>query len=334
MVIAFDERVKVLSPPTNNRTMLQRAIRQAEFGDGTSLYEAVDHVINRELRKIEGRKAVVLFTDGVDTTSRRANYQTTVRAAEEIDALFYPIRYDTFNEMNGGYGGGTNYPQQRRRSSSGNILGDILGGILSGGNVQIGGGSSRSGGGSRSDTKRASGIWKNWRATAAEQNFEANNDFERAFSASRRTAPPYYSLGITRKRSGKRRAQANSRACQTSNAVVRAQNHVTSSRQRHREIAGRLVFRANDYYENLDPAAMKNFHRRADFSLLNLCTTETATSDIVSKPFDNHYVRQLTVGLDSDVDSIVCIYEAERRCYFDKKQRAESNLIFRLDFRL
>jgi VWFA-related protein len=97
MVISFDERVHQLSPVTNNRATLRNAIRQAQFGDGTSLYEAVDYVINRELRKIEGRKAVVLFTDGVDTTSRRANYQSTVRATEETDALFYPIRYDTTN---------------------------------------------------------------------------------------------------------------------------------------------------------------------------------------------------------------------------------------------
>src|SRR5690606_5024926 len=74
MVIAFDDTVRVLSQPTNNRAQLRNAIRMAEFGDGTSLYEAVDNALNRQLARIEGRKAVVLFTDGVDTTSRRANY--------------------------------------------------------------------------------------------------------------------------------------------------------------------------------------------------------------------------------------------------------------------
>jgi Mg-chelatase subunit ChlD len=88
MVIAFDERVRVLSQVTNNRTALRNAIRRAEFGDGTSLYEAVDHVINRELQRIEGRKAVVLFTDGVDTTSRRANYQSTVASPKKPKLCF------------------------------------------------------------------------------------------------------------------------------------------------------------------------------------------------------------------------------------------------------
>ena len=96
MVVSFDENVHVLSPITNDRKVLEEAIYQTDFGGGTSLFEAVDFVINRELKQIEGRKAVVLFTDGVDTTSYRASYQTTVHDAEETDALIYPMRYDTY----------------------------------------------------------------------------------------------------------------------------------------------------------------------------------------------------------------------------------------------
>jgi VWFA-related protein len=96
MVVSFDENVHVLSPITNDRKVLEEAIFQTDFGGGTSLFEAVDFVINRKLKQIEGRKAVVLFTDGVDTTSYRASYQTTVHDAQETDALIYPIRYDTY----------------------------------------------------------------------------------------------------------------------------------------------------------------------------------------------------------------------------------------------
>ncbi len=182
MVIAFDERVRVLSQPTNNRRTLQNAIRQAQFGDGTSLYEAVDYVINRELTKIQGRKAVVLFTDGVDTTSRRANYQSTARATEEIDALFYPIRYD-----DGTGGSMTNYPPQKK--SSGNILGDILGGILSGGNVQIGGG------GTRQDYETGRKYLEELARNSGGRKFEANNDLRAAFSGIAEELRRQYSLG-------------------------------------------------------------------------------------------------------------------------------------------
>ena len=57
MVVAFDDTVQVLCRPTNDKRVLRMAINGAQFGDGTSLYEAVDQVISRELRQIEGKKS-------------------------------------------------------------------------------------------------------------------------------------------------------------------------------------------------------------------------------------------------------------------------------------
>ncbi len=133
MVISFDETVHVLSRPTNDRRTLRNAINQARFGDGTSIYDAVDYVIKRELPSIQGRKAVVIFTDGVDTTSRRSNYQSSIANVEEVDALFYPIRYNTQRNYGGGGGGSRG---GRRRGG----VDDWIGIILGGGNVQMGGG--------------------------------------------------------------------------------------------------------------------------------------------------------------------------------------------------
>ena len=99
MVVSFDEEVHVLCEPTSDRDVMQRAIRQTAISTGTSLYEAVDLVINQKMRKIDGRKAVVLFTDGVDTTSRRAHDLDNLSAALELDALIYPIQYDTFADV-------------------------------------------------------------------------------------------------------------------------------------------------------------------------------------------------------------------------------------------
>ena len=94
MVISFDDRIDVLTEPTNDREELTRAIRRTRAGGGTRLYDAVDQVIKKHFRGINGRKAVVLFTDGVDTTSRHASYDSTVRDAEELDALIYSVAYD------------------------------------------------------------------------------------------------------------------------------------------------------------------------------------------------------------------------------------------------
>lgn len=136
MVVAFDRDIHVLCQPTNNRYTLRTAIRQSEFGDGTSLYEAVDYSINRLLTTIEGRKAVVLFTDGVDTTSKRADLSNTLRQSEEVDALFYPIHYDTYADMNGTYNPPTRRAPQRQSGGGvlGQIIGEILGGVITGGN--------------------------------------------------------------------------------------------------------------------------------------------------------------------------------------------------------
>jgi VWFA-related protein len=99
MIVSFAEEVHVLCEPTSDRNVMQRAIRQTQISTGTSLYEAVDLVINQKLRKIDGRKAVVLFTDGVDTTSRRAHDLNNLNDALELDALIYPIQYDTFADV-------------------------------------------------------------------------------------------------------------------------------------------------------------------------------------------------------------------------------------------
>lgn len=99
MVVSFDQEVYIQCEPTNDRRILQSAIRRTKISYGTSLYEAMDLVINEKLKRITGRKAIVLFSDGVDTSSRKSNDIFNLSDALELDALIYPIQYDTFNEV-------------------------------------------------------------------------------------------------------------------------------------------------------------------------------------------------------------------------------------------
>lgn len=131
MVVSFNDEIKVLSEFTTDRSKLQRAIQRARTDDGTRLYDAVDMVMNQHLSRIQGRKAIVLFTDGVDTTSRRADYQSNVLDAQELDALIYPVQYDTQRDMNVG-----NFPSGGQID----VWGTILGGIFGGGRGGMGGG--------------------------------------------------------------------------------------------------------------------------------------------------------------------------------------------------
>jgi VWFA-related protein len=128
MVVSFDDHINVLAEPTNNRAELRQSIRRTRTGGGTRLYDTVDMLINERLSRISGRKAVVLFTDGVDTTSRKATYQSTVHDAEEADALIFPVEYDTYEESrdNSNNNGGGQWPYPQRRRGSGGRRGGII----------------------------------------------------------------------------------------------------------------------------------------------------------------------------------------------------------------
>jgi VWFA-related protein len=138
MVVSFNDNIKILSEFTTDRNKLNRAIQRSKTDDGTRLYDAVDMVINQQLSRIQGRKAIVLFTDGVDTTSRRASFESNVMDAQELDALIYPVQYDTSNDMNV-----MNYPVGRPTD----VWGQILGGIFGGGGGRRRGGGGGGGGG-------------------------------------------------------------------------------------------------------------------------------------------------------------------------------------------
>jgi Ca-activated chloride channel family protein len=109
MVVSFDDKIYVDSEFTSDRTRLRRAIYGTRTGGGTKLYDAVDLAITERLQEVEGRKAIVLFTDGVDTTSKFSSANKTIGLVEESEILVYPIRYDTEEQgrpnIYGGRGG-------------------------------------------------------------------------------------------------------------------------------------------------------------------------------------------------------------------------------------
>ena len=94
MVISFDNEVRQLTDFTNDAKELEAAIRGTESGFGKLLYEAVTRALE-QLRDREGRRAVILFSDGVDMRSIEATVESSTRMAEEIGAVIYVVRFDT-----------------------------------------------------------------------------------------------------------------------------------------------------------------------------------------------------------------------------------------------
>ena len=138
LVVSFNDQVLLLTEATNDLNVVSTVIQQnANTGDSTRLYDAVDLVIKERLNKIKGRKAIVLFTDGVDTSSYLATYQSTLHEAEELDALIYPIQYDTSDYLRAIQSAGSitivtsssNWPFPGRSSSQVIYSGPATGGI-------------------------------------------------------------------------------------------------------------------------------------------------------------------------------------------------------------
>ena len=100
-IIKFNQKIRVLAKATRNRNKIYKAIEKARFSSGTSLYDVVDFAIKERLKKVKGRKAIVLFTDGVDTTSQYVFYDNTIKQAEKSDTLIFPVYYNTVSELMG-----------------------------------------------------------------------------------------------------------------------------------------------------------------------------------------------------------------------------------------
>lgn len=108
LIVSFNDEVLLLTEATNDMNLIETVIDEnVNTGSSTRLYDAVDLTIRERLDKIKGRKAIVLFTDGVDTSSQQATYLSTLREVEELDALIYPIQYDTSDYLNAIQGNGT-----------------------------------------------------------------------------------------------------------------------------------------------------------------------------------------------------------------------------------
>ena len=112
LIMGFDRSVTLVQDYTDNVKLLKRAIDELEIGGGTSVYDAVYLASKEKLQDEAGRKAIILISDGEDTTSK-VRFNESLVAAHRSDTVIYGI----FNSVRGGF-----FPYGRRRS--GPILGN------------------------------------------------------------------------------------------------------------------------------------------------------------------------------------------------------------------
>ena len=88
-VYGFCESVRVSSPFTSELKRADEGIERLKLGAATALFDAI-YSASRALDRREGRKVIVLITDGGDTASS-ITYKQAARASQEADAMVYSI---------------------------------------------------------------------------------------------------------------------------------------------------------------------------------------------------------------------------------------------------
>ena len=86
---AFSDRIEFSGQFTNDRDDLISALRDLQYGNPTRLWDAVDQSIDM-LKPVDGRKVVLVFTDGDDTYSK-TGFGAVLDHAKQNEVMVYAI---------------------------------------------------------------------------------------------------------------------------------------------------------------------------------------------------------------------------------------------------
>lgn len=95
----FNDKIQMVSPLTGDRDELIASLGNIDFGYPTRLYDAIASGLD-ELHEIEGRKVVLVFTDGDDTASR-TRFGTVLDRAQTEEVMVYGIGLQGDDVING-----------------------------------------------------------------------------------------------------------------------------------------------------------------------------------------------------------------------------------------
>lgn len=93
-LIQFNKEVELLKDVTTDRQAVERALDLLDAGSGTAFYDSMQLSLEEVLGKIEGRKAVVALTDGVDSYGYRT-YEQILPLLEKGRVSTYFLELDT-----------------------------------------------------------------------------------------------------------------------------------------------------------------------------------------------------------------------------------------------
>lgn len=90
LIMNFDRGVSLVQDFTADIRRLSKAIQSVAIGGGTSVHDAVFLACDEKLKRETGRKAIILISDGEDTTSK-LKIKDAIESAERADVIIYAI---------------------------------------------------------------------------------------------------------------------------------------------------------------------------------------------------------------------------------------------------
>lgn len=98
MVISFNDEVRIETEFTNRIDKVVEAIRKAPPGGSTCLYHALNFALTERLQYRTGRKAMILFSDGINW-SRLSSADETTRKIEQSDVVAYTVFFAAYDKQ-------------------------------------------------------------------------------------------------------------------------------------------------------------------------------------------------------------------------------------------
>ncbi len=120
-VVSYNEKTTLIADVKTEREEIKKKIKKNDATGGTSLYDSIDITLSNFLKDVEGPKAFILLTDGVDTTSEKNSFNEILKKVNDSNAVFSVVYNDTFKDFASGGGLG-----KRKNGDLNAILAEIL----------------------------------------------------------------------------------------------------------------------------------------------------------------------------------------------------------------
>ena len=96
-IATFSSSVRLIQPFTPDVTKAEKALEAIKPAGETAIYDAVYSTVTDYMKEAAGRKAIVLFTDGIDNSlfgksfGSSHSFESLLRVVKDSDCLIYPI---------------------------------------------------------------------------------------------------------------------------------------------------------------------------------------------------------------------------------------------------